>query len=71
MPNLNDISFLKNNIKTKKYNAYDFFHIVGRYLVETNSKEELLKLYWSEKRVLQIGNHILMDSLRYFKEKYY
>lgn len=68
LPNLNDISFKKNNIKTKEYDAYDFFYIVGRYLVETNSKEELLKLYKNEEKVLQIGNHILNDSLNYFKE---
>lgn len=71
LPNLNTLSFCKNNIKTVEYNAYDFFRIVGKYLVETNSNEELLRLYHDEVRVLQLGNHILMDSLQYFKEKYH
>lgn len=71
LPNLNDISFEKNNIEKKEYNAYDFFHIVGRYLVETYSKKELLTLYKDEAMILQIGNHILIDSLHYFKEKYH
>ena len=71
LPNLNEISFKKNNTKTKEYNAYDFFYIVGRYLVETCSKKELLMLYKDEKMILQLGNHILDESLKYFKSKYH
>lgn len=70
LPNINDISFEKQNVKTSEYNAYDFFHIIGRYLVETNSKEELLELYKNEEKVLNLGKVILNDSIEYFMKKY-
>ena len=70
LPNMNDISFENKNIKTKEYNAYDFFHIIGRYLIETNNKDNLLELYKDEGRVLNLGETILGDSIDYFIKKY-
>lgn len=70
LPIMNDISFKNNNIKTKDYNAYDLFHIVGRYLIDNYSKEELLKLYKDQEKVLILGNNILNESLLYFKKQY-
>lgn len=65
-----EITFAKNNIKTTEYDAYDFFHIIGRYLLEIYSSEELLKLYRDEKRVLKLGENILNESILYFKQKF-
>ena len=70
LPNMNEISFKNNNIKTNEYNAYDFFHIVGRYLSEIYSREELLNFYKDEERVLKLGENILSESLLYFKQKF-
>lgn len=70
LPNMNKISFKNNNVKTSEYNAYDFFHIIGRYLFEIYSSEELLEFYKDEKRVLSLGENILSESLSYFKKKY-
>lgn len=66
LPKMNNISFKNNNVKTDEYNAYDFFHIVGRYLVETYNREELLELFNNEEEVLKLGEHILEDSINYF-----
>lgn len=71
LPKMNDISFEKNNIVTASYNAYDFFHIVGRYLVEVNSSSELLSLFFDEDKVLMLGESILETSIKYFKDKYF
>ena len=70
LPNMNEISFKNNNIKTNEYNAYDFFHIIGRYLSEIYSREELLNFYKDEERVLKLGENILSESLLYFKQKF-
>ena len=70
LPNMNEISFKNNNIKTNEYNAYDFFHIIGRYLSEIYSREELLNFYKDEERVLKLGENILSESLLYFKKKF-
>lgn len=69
---MNDISFENKNVKTKEYNAYDFFHIIGRFLIETNGKDDLLELYLykNEERVLNLGETILSDSIDYFIKKY-
>lgn len=70
LPNMNEISFKNNNVKTKEYDAYDFFHIIGRYLFEIYSRKELLNFYKDEKRVLKSGENILSESLLYFKQKF-
>lgn len=70
LPNMNEISFENNNIKTNQYDAYDFFHIIGRYLLEIHSSEELLNFYKDEENVLKLGENILSESLLYFKQKF-
>lgn len=67
---ISNITFEKNNIETKKYDAYDFFQIIGYYLVRVYSKEELLELYKNEKRIVKLGKTILTASILYFKKKY-
>lgn len=70
LPKMCDISFNKNNIVTDEYNAYDLFHIVGRYLLEKYTKEKLLDLYKDLNEIKKLGKTILTDSLLYFKNKY-
>lgn len=70
LPNLNDIKFENNNVKTDIYDAYDFFYIVGKYLQKTMSKNELLSLFMDEERVFMLENTALNDSFDYFVDKY-
>ena len=70
LPKMSDLDFKKNNVKTADYNGYDLFKIVGRYLIETKSKDELLEYVNDKDRVIKDGNNILNESLEYFKEKY-
>lgn len=70
LPNLNNIKFKNNNVKTDIYDAYDFFYIVGKYLQETMSKNELLSLFMDEKRVFMFAHTVLNDSFDYFANKY-
>ena len=70
LPKMSDLDFAKGNIKTSNYNGYDLFTIVGRYLIETKSKDELLKYVNYKNKVIKDGDIILIESLEYFKEKY-
>lgn len=65
---MNELSFLKNNIKTDYYNGYDLFKVVGRYLIET--KENLFDYINNEEKILKDGANILVESLNYFVSKY-
>lgn len=68
LPTMNDLDFSKDNIKTDKYNGYDLFKIVGRYLIETK-KENLLSYIKDKDRVIEDGNTILDKSINYFLDK--
>lgn len=70
LPKMNELSFDKGNIKTKDYNGYDLFMVVGRYLVETKNQNALLEYVNDMKRVIADGNSILEISLKYFLDKY-
>ena len=70
LPIMSEISFDKNNVVTKEYDGYDLFKIVGRYLIETKSNEELYTYINDIDRVIKDGENILEESLKYFKEKY-
>lgn len=60
---MNELSFSKGNIITKEYNGYDLFKVVGRYLMETKTKEHLFNY-------INDGERILEESLNYFILKY-
>jgi len=66
LPSIKEISFKNNNIINEKYNAYDFFRIIGRYMIENYSKENLLKIYKNENEVLKLEDNILKKSISYF-----
>ena len=66
---MNELDFQKN-VKTKDYDGYDFFIIVGRYLIETMSDDELFAFINNESKVKEAGETILKDSIDYFIQKY-
>lgn len=70
LPKMKDLEFKKGNIKTNGYDGYDLFKIVGRYLIETNTKDELLNYINTKEKIKQDGYTILDVALKYFKEKY-
>ena len=70
LPTMSQLSFDKGTIKTDQYNGYELFKVVGRYLIETKTNEELLFYIQQEQEVLNDGDTILEISLKYFKEKY-
>lgn len=70
LPKMNDLEFKKGNVKTKDYNGYDLFIIVGRYLIETMDDDELFEFINNEKKVKEVGEYILEESINYFVNKY-
>lgn len=67
-----DMSILAdyNKVKTKEYNGYDMFNIIGKYIFETQQEQKCLDLIKKDRnQVLEIGKHILQDAIDYFKEK--
>lgn len=70
LPTMNQLSFDRGNIITGEYDGYDLFKVVGRYLIETKTEEELLLYIQNEDLVLKEGDSILEISLKYFEEKY-
>lgn len=70
LPKMNELQFSKGNITTKNYDGYDLFKVVGRYLIETKSKDELLEYINDEKKIKNDGDKILDTSIKYFSQKY-
>lgn len=59
-----------NKVKTKEYNGYDMFNIIGKYIFETKQEQKFIELIKKDRnKVLEIGKHILQDAIDYFKEK--
>lgn len=50
---------------------YNLFKVVGRYLVETKTEDELFLYIHNKEIILKDGETILEESLRYFSEKYH
>ncbi len=71
LPTMCDLDFKKDNVKTEKYNGYDLFKVVGRYLIETKTEDELFLYIHNKEQILKDGETILEESLRYFSEKYH
>lgn len=70
LPKMNELDFGKGNVKTKDYNGYELFIIVGRYLIETMSDDDLYDFINNENKVKEAGETILEDSINYFVAKY-
>lgn len=59
-----------NKVKTKEYNGYDMFNIIGKYIFETKQEQKFIELIKRNRnKVLEIGKHILQDAIDYFKNK--
>lgn len=57
-----------NIIKTKEYDGYDMFNIIGKYIFETKQENKLLKmLIANRQQIVELGKHILQDAINYFK----
>lgn len=69
LPKMNELR-VKKIYNYNERDEYDFFRIVGRYLIETNTKDELLSYINTKEKIKQDGYTILDVALKYFKEKY-
>ena len=59
-----------NKVKTKEYNGYDMFNIIGKYIFETRQEQKFLDLIKQDRnKVIEIGKHILQEAIDYFKNK--
>ncbi len=70
LPVMSDFSFKDGLFKTDKWNGYELFKIIGRYLIETMDKDELLKYINDYDRIKKDGKVILKNSIEYFVKKY-
>ncbi len=70
LPIMNDLSFSKGNVKTESYNGYGLFKLVGRYLLETKTQDELLEYVKDKDKVIGDGDTILEKSIEYLSNKY-
>jgi hypothetical protein len=70
IPKMNELSFSKNNIVTQEYNGYDLFKLVGKYLIETKTMEELFNYIKNKEQIINDGENIFEKSLNYFIVKY-
>ena len=59
-----------NIIKTKEYDGYDMFNIIGKYIFETKQENKFLNMLVEDRnKLVELGKHILQDTIDYFKEK--
>lgn len=59
-----------NKVKTKEYNGYDMFNLIGKYIFETEQEQKYLELIKTNRdEIIETGKHILQDAIDYFKNK--
>lgn len=66
---MNEID-LTTNVRTSAYNAYELFKIVGRYLIETKTPNELFDYINNIEAITKDSKTILEESLTYFSKQY-
>lgn len=60
-----------NKVKTKEYNGYDMFNIIGKYIFETKQEQKYLELIKKDReKILEIGRDILKEAVTYFKNRF-
>lgn len=69
LPCMNEID-LTTNVRTSAYNAYELFKIVGRYLIETKTPNELFDYINNIEAITKDSKTILEESLTYFSKQY-
>ena len=58
-----------NKVKTKEYNGYDMFNLIGKYIFDNNLEQEYLELLKTDRnKIVEIGKTILQVVIDYFKE---
>lgn len=65
-----DMNKLNNvkKVKTKNYNGYDMFLIIGKYIFENNLAKKYIELLKTNpKEIIKIGKTILADAVKYGK----
>ena len=64
--NMNDL-FDCNKIKTKDYDGYDMFELIGKYVFATNQEKEIINILIKDReKILKLGTHILQDAVNYY-----
>lgn len=58
-----------NKVKTKDYNAYDIFLVIGRYIFENNLAKDYIELIKNNPlKIRELGLSILKDSIKYIEQ---
>lgn len=70
LPVMTYFNFNDGIFSTEEYNGYELFKIIGRYLIETKDKNELLEYISNYNKIMEDSKTILVDSINYFVIKY-
>jgi hypothetical protein len=68
VPNLNELDHGKN-FETDKYSGYKLSLLAVKYLYEILGFEEFKKLMHDNKRIIEYGNTVARDAIKYYKNK--
>jgi hypothetical protein len=67
LPAMNDLSHKGSGFKQDTYDGYDLAYLCVRFLIETFSKDKMLKILKDYELSIEIGNTILQDAIDYYK----
>ena len=70
LPVMNDLSHRGGGFKQDFYDVYDLVYLSVRFLLETYSKDKILKILKDYDLSLEIGKTILQDAIDYYKSKF-
>lgn len=66
IPNLNDLKH-GNLFVNNDYDGYSLSYLAVRYLMDTNTKEELLEIINSKSLSLKQGNIMIEDVIKHYR----
>lgn len=67
-PSINELTH-GNAFVNDKYNGYDLSYLVVRYLIENNSEDDFNSIMRDKKKILSIGEHVLIDAIDFYVSK--
>lgn len=70
LPIMNDLSHRGYGFKHDSYDGYDLVYFSVRFLLETYSKDEILRILKDYDLSIEIGKTILKDAIDYYKSKF-
>lgn len=70
LPVMNDLSHRGGGFKQEFYDGYDLVYFSVRFLLETYSKDKILKILKDYDLSMEIGKNILQDAIDYYKSKF-